>query len=136
MKLVIAALFTLLALPAAAAADDGLRPPGGPVYDQPLPGRGDPASQRPGRGKALLRRAVIARFDANGDGQLQPEERKRARRALREKRIQRFIKRFDTNRDGVVGPAEVPPEAAAKLRRFDRDRDGWVSPHERGERRR
>jgi len=140
MKLVIAAVVALLALPAVAAAEDGPNPPVGPGYDTPLPDRGDAAGQR-GRVRGQLRRAVIARFDANGDGRLQPEERQRAKRALRERRVQRFIRRFDTNGDGNVGPGEVPPGAADKLRKLDRDRDGWVEPRERtvarpGERRR
>jgi hypothetical protein len=136
MKLVIAAaLVALLGLPSLAAADDGrLRPPGGDVYDEDVGEPGPQAEQRPrGHGKQRgkrMRRAMIARFDANGDGRLQPQERKQAKRAIREKRRQRFIQRFDTNRDGNVGPGEVPPEAAKRLRRLDRNGDGWVQPNE------
>ncbi len=129
MKLLSAAVLALLALPTVAAAEDGLSPPGGPVYDTPLPDRGDAAPQR-GRGRGPLRRALIARFDANGDGRLQPEERRQAKRAVRAKLAQRFIRRFDTNHDGNVGPDEMPPGAAHKLRKLDRDRDGWVGPRE------
>jgi len=130
MKLLIAGFVALLALPSLAAADD-LRPPGGPVYDEPPPQEAAPPRQQRGRGRGQLRAAVIARFDANGDGQLQPNERKRAKHALRERRAQRFIQRFDTNRDGNVGPDEMPQGAAHKLRRLDRNGDGWVQPGER-----
>ncbi len=74
---------------------------------------------------------MLEKFDANGDGQLQPAERKQAKQALRERRVQRFIRRFDTNRDGNVGPDEMPPGAALKLRRLDANGDGWVQPGER-----
>jgi hypothetical protein len=131
MKLVIAAaLLTLLAMPSIAAAEDGLHPPGGPVYDEPLPQRDRQQPQR-GRGRGPLKRALIAKFDANGDGRLQPQERKRAKRAIRARMMKRFIRRFDTNGDGNVGPDEVPRGAARKLRGLDRDRDGWVEPNER-----
>ena len=129
MKLLIPVFVALLALPAVAAAEN-LGPPGGSVYTEPLPHAGDGASQR-GRGRGRLRAAVIAKFDANGDGRLQPQERKRAKRALRERRMERFIRRFDTNGDGNVGREEMPRGQARKLRGLDRDRDGWVEPNER-----
>lgn len=109
MKLLIAGIVALLALPSLAAAEDGRQP----------------------RGR--MRAAVIAKFDANGDGRLQPEERRLARRAIHAKRMERmgrFIERFDTNRDGNVGPGEMPSGQAHRLRRFDRNGDGWVQPGE------
>ena len=132
MKLLIAGFVALLALPSLAAADD-LCPPGGPVYDEPPPQEGAPPQQQRGcgRNRARVRAAVIARFDANGDGQLQPQERRRAKQAIRAKRVERFIQRFDTDHDGNVGPDEIPPGAAHKLRRLDRNGDGWVQPGER-----
>lgn len=105
--------------------------------------RGD----RPRRGPHArkLRRALVETFDANGDGRLGPRERMRAVRALRrvERRlatgdspdargraVRGAIRRYDRDRDGHVGPGELPPAAARKLRRLDRDRDGWVEPGE------
>ena len=100
------------------------------------------AADRPREPAGELRRVLVARFDANGDGQLGPRERMRAIRAL--ERVQRalarggqqqgkrkLIERFDTNHDGDVGPGEMPPAAARRLRPLDRDRDGWIEPHER-----
>ena len=130
MKLLIAGLVALLAIPSIAAAEDDQGPPG---YDEPLPQAGEP--QQRGHRRARLRAAVVARFDANGDGQLQPDERKRAKHAIRERMARRFIQRFDTNRDGNVGPGEMPPNAARKLRRLDANGDGWVQPGERRGRR-
>lgn len=135
MKLLIAGLVALLAIPSLAAAEDDPRSPGGPVYDEPLPEAGAPHQRERGHRRARLRAAVVARFDANGDGQLQPDERKRAKHAIRERMTQRFIQRFDTNRDGNVGPGEMPQGAAKKLRRLDANGDGWVQPGERRGRR-
>ena len=129
MKLVIAGFIALLVLPAVAAAED-IGPPGGSIYTEAPPYRGDGAPLR-GRGRGRLRAVVIAKFDANGDGRLQPQERQRAKRALREKRIERLFRRFDTTGDGNVGPEEMPRGQARKLRGLDRDRDGWLEPNER-----
>lgn len=133
MKILIAGLVVLLAIPSVAAADDEALPPRGPVYREPPTHRLENGQQRNHR-RARMRAVMVARFDANGDGRLQPNERKRAKQAIRAKRMQRMerlIQRFDTNRDGNVGPAEMPPGAANKLRRLDRNGDGWVQPGER-----
>lgn len=96
-----------------------------------------------------LRRALMEQFDVNGDGKLGPRERMRAARVLRriENRLtqpmrgrrgepqragqyRRFMQRYDVNGDGQVGPREMPPGAADRLRPLDRDRNGWVEPNE------
>lgn len=69
MKLASLLLGTLLATTGTAAADEVLHPPGGAVVVE---------AQR-----AKLRRAILEAFDANGDGRLEPRERRRAVRALR-----------------------------------------------------
>ena len=155
MKLVAIVFASLLALPAAARADEVLNPPGGPVYveadytpqaGQPQQG---PSPQQRQKNKQL-KRALMDQFDANGDGRLGPQERARAIRVLariqaklagqgaqghqgqpgRRAKMKKFIQRFDTNRDGTVGPDEMPPGQARRLRRLDQDRDGWVEPGE------
>lgn len=121
--------------------------PGGPQRD---PQR---AAQKRAQLQAL-RQTLLQTFDANGDGKLGPRERMHAIKVLRRierrlangpgggagaagpnrqgkrQRMQKFIQRYDTNGDGNVGPREMPPGAADKLRRFDRNRNGWVDPNE------
>lgn len=91
--------------------------------------------------RARLRAALMEQFDDDGDGRLDQRERQRALQALhrfegklagqqRGERARRFVERHDRNGDGDVGPREVPPDTADRLRRFDLDGDGWVDPHE------
>lgn len=119
MKLAALALVTTLGL-------------GGAAYAEPAPAA--PNGQ--------LRQLLLERFDRNHDGRLEPQERRRAIRALRklarrmamqERRAERrggrergLVRRFDTNGDGVVGPEEMPPGLARKLRPLDRNGDGWL----------
>jgi hypothetical protein len=83
MKL--AALAVVLAIASTAAADPApySGPPG--MYDEPTElVRQAPPQQRPARaGNGALRAAIIARFDRDGDGKLNPQERRRAIKALR-----------------------------------------------------
>ena len=147
MKLVAIVFASLLALPAAARADEVLNPPGGPVYVeadyQPQAGQPGPSPQQRAKNKQL-KRALMDQFDANGDGRLGPQERARAIRVLARiqaklagkgqqqgrGKMKKFIQRFDTNGDGTVDQSEMPPGAARRMRRLDRDRDGWVEPGE------
>ena len=155
MKLVAIVFASLLALPAAARADEVLDPPGGPVYVEAdyTPQAGQPAQgpspQQRARNKQL-KQALMDQFDANGDGRLGPQERQRAIRVLariqaklagkdahgqqgkqgRRGKMRKFIQRFDTNGDGTVDRSEMPPGAARRMRGMDRDRDGWVEPGE------
>jgi hypothetical protein len=85
-----------------------------------------------------LRALVMQHFDKNGDGRLEPQERKQAARALkrlamrmerqqgRKARRAKLIRRFDLNGDGDLGPGEVPPAIADELRPLDQDGDGWL----------
>jgi Ca2+-binding EF-hand superfamily protein len=117
MKLAALALVTTLGLGGAAYADPAARPRG------------------------QFRQLLLEKFDRNHDGRLEPQERRRAIRALRrlarkmamqERREEgrgghmRNLRRFDTNHDGVIGPEEMPPGMARRLRPLDRNRDGWV----------
>jgi len=89
-----------------------------------------------------LRALVMQHFDRNGDGQLQPGERKQAARALkrlahrmerahaRKARRAKLIRRFDLDGDGSLGPGEVPPAIADELRPLDQDGNGWLQGNE------
>lgn len=107
---------------------------------------GGTAHAGPGRTRSprkhALRAAVMHQFDRNGDGVLQPRERKQAAKALkrlakrmqhggkRQARKQAFIRRYDLNRDGNIGPGEMPPALANELRPLDRDGNGWLQGNE------
>lgn len=98
--------------------------------------------------KQALRAAVIQQFDRNGDGVLEPRERRQAAKALkrlakrmqhggkraqqgkRQARKQAFIRRYDLNHDGNIGPGEMPPALANELRPLDRDGNGWLQGSE------
>ena len=97
------------------------------------------------RHRQQLRQLLLERFDRNGDGRLEPRERRHAIRALRKlerrlaradgqqargDRMQRLIRKYDLNGDGNVGPGEMPPALANRLRRLDRDGNGWVDDND------
>ena len=131
-----------------AAADDYSGPPGG--YDAPATVQVDYRPGQPQRPQRARRRAdrqqlrqlILARFDRNGDGRLEPRERRQAARALRkiarqlarqdrrQARLGKVIQKYDLNHDGDVDAGEMPPAVGARLRHFDRNGDGWVDPQE------
>jgi glycine/D-amino acid oxidase-like deaminating enzyme len=135
MKSVALAIASLV-LAAGAAHAQPADPYGGPV---PPPAAAPARQMRP---MMPLRAALIARFDRNGDGRLEPNERRAAARALRklarkldrqarkqamrEQRLGAVIQRYDLNGDGNVDPTEMAPGMARRLQRLDRNRDGWV----------
>lgn len=67
---------------------------------------------------------MFAKFDANGDGQLDEgdvtallkarAEKKGQPELADEKKVKRFIKRLDTDGNGMVSPAEMQAGAAAR----------------------
>jgi len=48
----------------------------------------------------------------------------------RQARQRKFVRRFDLDHDGNVGPGELPPGLADELRPLDRDGDGWLQGDE------
>ena len=113
MKRTLLALVLLLA-----AATPALAQPGAPV--DPYAGRAAPHDDRGdharGRGKARaarraqMKRAIVARFDQDGDGRLTGAERQAARQFVKEQRAERRLRalqRLDTNRDGWLSPDEM-----------------------------
>jgi len=75
--------------------------------------------------RAEFRQKVLDKFDRNGNGQLDPDEREAAKAAVQKRREQ----------GGGKGPAkqgEPDPERGRKLlERFDKDGDGKLSETEK-----
>src|SRR4051812_2981955 len=119
MKL--AALLIVGLLSSVAAADDGAPPP-------------------PQQRQARLRELIVERFDRDGDGRLDPRERRQAARALRRmanrlgkrgaNRRAKLIQKYDLDGDGNLGPGELPPRVQKRLRRMDRNQDGWLDQND------
>jgi Ca2+-binding EF-hand superfamily protein len=120
---------------------------GGMAYADPV---------NPAQPRGQFRQLLLERFDRNHDGRLEPQERRQAIRTLRriarkmamqERRVEgrearqgghqrgdrreRLLRRFDTNHDGVIGPDEMPPGMARRLRPLDRNGDGWLDDRDR-----
>ena len=76
---------------------------------------------------------VLARFDADGDGQLSDAEKETAKEAMRAE----FLERFDTDGDGSLSETERDAARAERragfVARFDTDGDGAISALERQE---
>jgi Ca2+-binding EF-hand superfamily protein len=88
--------------------------------------------------------AILKRFDKNGDGKLDENEKAAARAAGEKRRAagkgklhERILQRFDKNGDGVLDDAERTAALAELetrpnfIKRFDKDGDGKLSPEER-----
>lgn len=83
---------------------------------------------------------IMEKFDKDGDGKLNEEERKAARAArgeMMESRRKEMLAKFDKDGDGKLNDEE---EAAMKeerrkrmLERFDKDKDGELSDDEKAE---
>jgi Ca2+-binding EF-hand superfamily protein len=97
----------------------------------------EPKKDRP---QQKLPPEIIEKFDKDGDGKLNEEERAAAR-AVREEmmknRKKEMLEKFDTNKDGSLDDTE---KAAAKeahkqmaLEKFDKDGDGELSDAEKAE---
>lgn len=80
---------------------------------------GAQTAEEPGRLFAGRRAAVVARFDADGDGRLSEKEREQVRLARKGASARGRI-----NRGGV---AQIPPEVVAF---YDQDKDGKLSEEE------
>lgn len=74
--------------------------------------------------------AIIARFDKDGDGKLNQEEREAAKAARGQMRA-KVLERFDADKDGKLSETEREAMKAAILEKFDADGDGELSVEER-----
>lgn len=78
--------------------------------------------------------AILQKYDTNGDGQLDAQERAAMRadfKAKREARKQEMLAKYDTNKDGKLEPAErkvMLDEKATKLfEKLDVDHNGVLT---------
>jgi hypothetical protein len=84
---------------------------------------------------------IVEKFDKDGDGKLNEEERKAAMQARRERAGQmreKMLEKFDTNGDGKLDEGEreamrkaMEAKREEMLRKYDADGDGRLSPEER-----
>ncbi|HEU5081404.1 MAG TPA: EF-hand domain-containing protein [Opitutaceae bacterium] len=127
-----------LGLPIAAAMlflAPGLRADATSTASTPATTQSSPSDER--------RAEWIKRFDKNGDGQLDAEERAAARAAMKEQRSEKAerrhefaLRRYDKNGDGVLDESErtaAVNDMASRprfIKRFDKDGDGKLSPEE------
>ncbi|MCU0796274.1 MAG: EF-hand domain-containing protein [Akkermansiaceae bacterium] len=120
---IITALALLAGSSICASAQDGDRPKGPPHGGRQLPPE------------------VIEKFDADGDGKLNQEERKAAMQALRErmeKRREEMLAKYDKDGDGKLNEEEratMQADMKAKheelLKKYDADGDGKLNQEER-----
>jgi hypothetical protein len=74
-------------------------------------------------GKAAVREKFLQKFDANGNGQLDPDEREAAKEAMQKRREQ--------GGKGQGGVGKDPERRRKILEKFDKDGDGKLSESER-----
>jgi Ca2+-binding EF-hand superfamily protein len=92
--------------------------------------RGQPGpGARQGRQPRLDRRAILERFDEDGDGQLDEQERRQARRAMQRRQAQR--RPGQGQAPGARGQRGQRPTREELFRRFDTDGDGQLDEQER-----
>ena len=80
---------------------------------------------------------VLKRFDANQNGQLDPEEQKAADQS-RQELFQRLHGKYDTDQDGKLSESEKAARRAdlanhkkETIAKFDKDGDGRLNPEEK-----
>lgn len=83
---------------------------------------------------------IIAKFDKDGDGKLNDEERaaaKAAREEMMKARKAEMLKKFDTDGDGKLSDEEEAAMREARkkmmMERFDKDKDGELNEAEKAE---
>jgi len=75
-------------------------------------------------GRVAKRQKMLEKFDTNGNGQFDPDERQAARKAIQDRRERR-------GGQGRGGAGTDPERRRKVIERFDRDGDGKLSDAER-----
>lgn len=80
------------------------------------------------------RAALLQKYDTNGDGQLDTQERAAMRadfKAKREAKRAEILAKYDTNKDGKLEPEErkvmIDDRATTQFQKMDANKDGVVS---------
>jgi Ca2+-binding EF-hand superfamily protein len=88
-------------------------------------------------GMAPRKAAMLAKFDANNDGQLDDAEKANAisaRKAMREKKRAAMLAKFDSNKDGSLDQAEKTAMRDQRIEqrfaKLDANKDGAISLEE------
>ncbi len=74
--------------------------------------------------------AALAKLDANGDGQITPDELRPPGRPPAEDDMVKTLMAFDKNGDGKLSKAELPERMQGMLARGDKDGDGFLTTAE------
>jgi Ca2+-binding EF-hand superfamily protein len=126
--------FSLAMVPGLALAEET----GSPNTTTKPPGK-PPGECKHGDGKmdGKRREELLKKFDANGNGQLDPDEKEKARQTMETKKA-KLLKRFDTNGNGQLDPDEKEKAKQAHntrrseaLKKFDTNGNGQLDPDER-----
>ncbi|HEY1558564.1 MAG TPA: hypothetical protein VGF94_27260 [Kofleriaceae bacterium] len=87
-----------------------------------------------GGGGAGMKAKLLQKYDANGDGKLDAQERAQMRADFKAKRTERKAERlakYDANKDGKLEPSErkvmIDDRAAKQFAKLDANGDGQVS---------
>lgn len=100
------------------------------AYAEPPEGRGKGRPEGK-KGPRPLPKEIVEKFDKNGDGKLNQEERK----AAYEARKAEMLKKYDQDGDGELSEDERKAAAADRkaeaMKRFDKDGDGKLSDEEK-----
>ncbi len=124
MTLVVSAfaVSSLLAASAVQAASEGL----------------SPAAKKMEQRQARRELAAVKKYDANGNGMLDPQEVAAQKADAKAKRDAAVVKKYDANGNGVLDPEEQAKQAAdlqakhdaAVLKKYDKNQNGVLDSDE------